>query len=234
MKKLCQIVEINLTRNAIRAIDTDSMLRKHYKYPKITGDEHKAIRRYQGTSLNVNHYLWEKHKGIETHNIKHPITGDKFDNDRIGDLDERIRHLDNTMKQHGTPSKLTVYSGTIHDPREHMNKEGIVHHSAYLSTSVDQKVAHSMALEKADYGNKYGEVENINKTAHVLKIHIPKGHPSIYCPGVDTQSSLTTEEKELVLPRGSNLKYMKTVKPNFPMSKENHDRTFVHHMRVVP
>ena len=222
MKKLCQIVEITLTRNAIRAVDVDSALKKHYKYPDISKDEYTAIRRHQMTSLRVNHYLWETHK--RNTQPSNPVAKDQdMDEYNIDEAKERIGYLDNAMKHHKTPSKLTVYSGSIHDPREHMNSDKVVHHPAYLSTSVDQKVAHDRAYIKSEGG-----------TIHVFKIHVPKGHPSIYCPGVNTPSSLTTEEKELILPRGSNLKYMKTVKPNFPMSKENHDRTFVHHMRVVP
>jgi hypothetical protein len=100
--------------------------------------------------------------------------------------------MDSGMERHKTPHKLTVYSGIKYDPGEKMDKNKIVHHPSYLSTSLDKFTAKGFS--------------NCTTNKHVLKIHVPKGHPGAY---VDHFSE-NPGEKEFILPRNTKLKYRGT------------------------
>jgi hypothetical protein len=199
MKKLNEILDIE--GDFKRADHVDKILKKHYYY---TEKNHKeAIRDYQRSfiSKNINHALWEKHKNP---NLKYTYN-------------ETTKKLDSAIHEFKTPHKLAVYSGTVHDPRELKNSEGIVHHPAYLSTSIKKDVAEGFSDDHKN--EEKGE-------AHILKIHVPKGHPGVYVPA--TESGLNYE-REFILPRGTNLKHIKTTKEDIG----NNSKRFTHHMKVV-
>jgi hypothetical protein len=211
MKPLKQIInEIDIIGQHKRTKAMHMIMHFHYNYENAT---HRAgIHNYNDShqSKLMNGYLWEKHKDPE--GFPHNET-----------TETNIRKLDSAIHEFKTPHKLAVYSGTKHDPRELKNSEGIVHHPAYLSTSIDESVGNRFAGYNASKDN-----QNIAHE-HVLKIHVPKGHPGVYVPSKGSNAFYDTE-KEFILPRGTNLKHIKTETKEYPFSFK---RKFIHHMKVV-
>lgn len=167
---------------------------KHYK------PEHAdALRDYTESSRDTNDMLWEHH-----HNNKgKPYIPDQEDIE--GDGGSHIHHLDNAIKSKLTPKPMTVYSGTKHDPRHMQKSGGMVHHPAYLSTSLDHKIAKNFAKMHGEEDVPDGDEDQHH---HILKINVPKGHPHAYLEnGITTN---TNEEHEVLLPRALNLKHVKT------------------------
>ena len=98
-----------------------------------------------------------------------------------------------------------------------MNSEKIVHHPAYLSASLGYRVARgfSQTGEKGD--------------RHVLAINIPKGSHGAYIG----EHSFSSDEKEFLLPRGSNLKYNKTEESKYEHPSFGMLKVHTHHMDLV-
>ena len=190
-----------------------NIIKKHYdkEYEdKIAPDEKKAIEDYQIDSREVNDYHWKKNK---KENIFSGIGKKHIENVTKG--------IDNVMSKSKTPHKLHVYSGTIHDPRNIKNDEGIVHHPAFLSTTINENFGRQRAKSHAI---RTGDAEG-----HMLKIHVPKDHPGIYVPSVNPDAVDTNEhEREFILPHGTNLKHIKTTIEEGKKKKLN-----IHHMKVV-
>ena len=96
-----------------------------------------------------------------------------------------------------------------------MNSEGILHHPAYLSTSLNKSTA-----------KRFSPHDNKNEK-NVLKIHVPEGSSGSYVGHI----SFNPKEKEFILPAGTNLKYHHT--------KIEVDRGYlnplfnVHHMNLI-
>jgi hypothetical protein len=208
MKPLKQIInEIDNKDQRKRTNAMHKIMRDHYNYEKTT-THRESIYNYNDSNQSklMNGYLWEKHKNPEG-----------FSQNESAETN--IRNLDSAINSHKTPHKLAVYSGTVHDPRELKNSEGIMHHPAYLSTSIDESVGNSFA-----HRNKTSD-KGINHT-HILKIHVPKGHPGAYVPATGLDLNY---EKEFILPRGTNLKHIKKTKEDI----SNNSKIFTHHMKVV-
>jgi hypothetical protein len=175
-------------------------LMNHYQYEpeEIKNIKDYTTKTHEGSgSARLNSYLWRKHH-------------DKSEHDEL--YEKRKQNLDKIMKMHKTPEEMHVYSGITYDPRNKMNSEGIVHHPAYLSTSLNREVART-----------FNRWDNDSKQFNMLKIHVPKNHPGIYVGNHTKWKS----EKELILPRGINLKHIKSEKSG--PSPFN----CLHHMEIV-
>ena len=118
-----------------------------------------------------------------------------------------------------------VYSGTRIDPREHMDENKIVNHPAYLSTSLDKQKAYLFSKKHSSRD------ENDIIHRHMLKIHVPKGSNGMY---VENNVGLRGE-KELILPRDTKLRHIKTEKKEetLPEDKNYKTHTHLHHMELV-
>jgi len=187
--------------------NSDNDLINHYS--KFSNKHKKALNNFTENSFDINDHLWRRHEG-STYIDKNAA--------------KKIPLLDEAINLHSTPKNLEVYSGIGYDPRYRKNKEGIVHHPAFLSTSLHKKVAEDFAQIHQEEG------ENGSKNHwHLLKINIPKGSHGAY---IDHISQLGGQ-KEFVLPRGSNMKYLKHTTEN--RTKENGYPTtmHIHHMEVV-
>jgi len=202
MKPLREILSPSQTMD--RANRTHLSILDHYN--NYSHEERPHLVSYMGDSRDLNSYHWEKHKN------------------NLGNLDklskqiheEQTQHIDTAIQRHKTPMKLAVWSGTMHDPRRLMNEQGIVHHPAYLSTSLSEEKAKMFA------GLHYSDSR---PEKHLMKIHIPQGHPGAYVGHFMTRPT----EREFILPRGTNLKHVKT-----EVTKDYSGDTYhVHHMRVV-
>lgn len=184
-------------------------LKNHYCNYGDAGNGYERkeyLRGYTNESEDINEYHWN---------------GNTHDNDK----NDQTRHLDEAMKVHKTPHPLTLYSGVRGDPRKRANALGIVKHPAYLSTSINPKIAKNFANSQIErsYSLKEGHT-------HTLKIHVPQGHPGAYVAHISEMPN----EKEFILPRESNLRLL-----GHKTTKEHHaiygDVTHhVHTAEVVP
>jgi len=193
-------------------------LHKHYKNIKYSDGESMSINSYTGAGYrDINGHLWDEHHGIKS-------SGDFK-------VKQHVNNMDTAMDKTSVPRDMHVWSGINYDPREHMNSEGIVHHPGYMSTSTRNGTAFSFSKSKNE--------KSLDK--HVMKIKVPKGHKGIYIPG----SQGHMYERELILPRGMNLKHIKTktiesdnkgARPWELSDMDHHDKKYtfhIHHMEVV-
>lgn len=173
----------------------EKRLESHYNFKN---DDHDRLKYYtDGNAYDLNNYLWSKYKTKKGHHsLMRPV---------------EVDNLNKTLNIHKTPENLTVYSGTGHDPRINKNSKGIFHHPAFMSTSLHPHIAR---LFSSTAGYKHQD----NYHYHVLRIHIPKGHPGAYVNHI----SDFTGQKEFILPSGMNFKYHGT-KEKSSLYKFNHD-----------
>jgi hypothetical protein len=179
-------------------------------YSKFSSRQLGHIHEYtKNEAAGINTHLWDDHAN-KTKNAK------KY-------FGPAIRSLDSAMKVHKTPENMTVYSSSIHDPREKKGPNNVVHHPAYLSTSIDPEIAHNRDVNSVYKDD--GEHHNI------LKIDVPAGSKGAYV----AHHSNYSIEKEFILPRGTKLLHHSTDTTIRP-ARSPHDsakHTHVHHMSVV-
>lgn len=180
-------------------------------YQNYTKEETHILHDYSKLS-SINSYLWDRHKKI--------IVKDK--NSKNNDL--YASKLDSAINRHKTPKNMTVYSGINFNPKDRINSEGIIHHPAYLSTSLKK----SIAINFASNHQKLDSEENIHN--HVLQIHVPKDHPGAYIGNI----SNSKEERELLLPKGLNMKLLGYHKKEYLLDKSGKKNIYhFHHMEIV-
>jgi len=178
-------------------------LANHYKFDK---SHHDDLDKFTGSSMQINSSLWNSR---DDHHRQ--IFGNSETNNRI-------KRLDSVLSLHKTPQEMTVYSGSQHDPRKMKNSEGIVHHPAYLSTSLKRNIAQGFANSNQTYNKDIHKAEK-----HLYKIKVPQGSS-----GAFVGHHGIAREEEFILPRGTNLKHEKTE------SKETPTKIYhTHHMSVV-
>jgi len=218
MKALRLIIESNYTKTNDQEFDdlnkTHAKLISHYT--GYNADENAYMRDYTGASHGINNFHWKQHKGEEVSLVsKVPY-------------EIRSQYIDSALAKHKTPMKLTVFSGVKGDPREKMNSEGVVHHPAYLSTSLNKRTGKDFGYDGEESGGVSGGTQY--GVHHVLKIKVPRGHPGAY---VDDFSK-NKGEHEFILPRGMNLRHIRT--QTFQTHNENQNYTEIiheHHMEIV-
>ena len=182
-------------------------LSKHYNF---TPEHEGHLKAHTDDSTDVNNYLWDKHEDVPEfgHDPHH---------------EHNIKKMDHALSAYKTPSNLIVYSGIHYDPRGRMNSEKVVHHPAYMSTSLDKDIAKGFASDKPASPRQA-------KGKHILAIHVPEGHPGAYVGHISHVSS----EREFVLPRDTKLKHIKTeseVESSRILRKPY--SLHIHHMEVV-
>jgi hypothetical protein len=179
-------------------------------YTNYSGEHKKVLEDYADSSASMNSTLWSRHKG------KPYKMGEEYHKDDF-------EHMDSAMGAHETPHEMTVHSGTMHDPRKMQNAEGVVHHPAYMSTSLDPHIAHKFAHTQA--------VRESSEDMHTLHIKVPAGSKGAYVGHLSGNAN--PSEREFVLPRGSNLKYHRTdVDYNGYTRNDQTFDVYHHHMSV--
>lgn len=153
----------------------DANLRKSQPLSSLSNDERMALVNYSAGSTGMNHHLETSAKEGKEPD---PIHG------RIS-----LSHLDKAVSKFKLP-KMTIFSGVAGNPNSKA-KEGILKKHSLISTSIDPKVAHDFSAPSGD--------------KHILRIHVPEGHPGFYF-GNDINRSSKPEEHELLLPRNTTLK----------------------------
>ena len=176
-------------------------LSKHYDLDKYFHEKHH-LKEYSDDSSGVNNYLWKKHKK------------EKMD-DEEKSFKEDVPHLDKALSTFRTHKDFTVHSGVIYNPIDKKNKEGVVHHPAYLSTSLER--GRASAFSDLKKGN----------VRHVISIKIPKGSKGAYIG----DHSYNQDEREFLIPRGANLKHIKTEvrEENHPIYGKGDEKLEVHY-----
>jgi hypothetical protein len=173
----------------------EGRLSAHYDGPVS-----QHLRDYTAMSGKINGHLWDKGSSTEH--------------------DQAISALDHATHEKKTPESFTAYSKSRHDPRE-LQSNGVVHHPAYLSTSIKQNVV------SGQYQGRNVEHKDGIKHHHIMNIHVPEGSPGVY---INYHSNVDNRAKEFLLPRGSNLQYHSTDTKKDNVSK-NHYHT--HHMSLI-
>ena len=180
----------------------ESKLNKHYD---DLDNHHDVLHKFTSDSRDVNSYLWNRHKDPkELHNES---------------IEHKVHRLDSAVNHHHTPEDMVVWSKSKHDPRHIKNVDDIVHHPAYLSTSIKKSVA------EQHFQGRNKVVHDGITHHHVYRIEVPKGHPGVYIPD---HHSVDFRAKEFVLPRGTNMKHIKT-----ETVEDGATHYHTHHMKVI-
>jgi hypothetical protein len=223
MKTLRQILNESVDSDHKRLSDLHKLSRDDTR--------EKNLRWYTGMgAAGMNSRLWTDYK-------KQPR------NSVVSDVGKQIKDVHDITTSYQAPKALTVYSGTKHDPRKSLNSEGIFHHAAFLSTSLNEETAHIFSRHHSTYDNSSGKTII---SRHVLKIKVPKGKKCFYVgnsllktwnvPQQHLEQALKSHEHELILPDATNLKYSHTKASKLKKSygdPHSHVQTLTHHMEVV-
>ena len=185
----------------------DQELSKHYDHYSDQQEDH--ITKYSNGSGKLNDYLHERYRNPEKdHNPRH---------------EKDIKKMDDVVYQHRTPSSMIVHSGVpesphhiIHGQGGYENKEGgHVVLPAYTSTSLSLKLASNFAKSDKEANeylakkhnnpkfltHKHHDMKDTVGFKHMLKIHVPKGHPGAYV----AHKSYYGHEYEHILPRETHI-----------------------------
>ena len=227
MKKLNDILEAWETS---KEPSHNDMVKTRKKYEEIIknypeeGENNAGIKNaYSLSSRDLNSYHWDNHQGKKY--------DDKYTKEEH--YKENTESMDKAIYADRAPHPIQVYSGTRHDPREIKNEKGIVHHPAYLSVSHSRDIAENFAkrnsyIDKSTEEDKEKYGPNIRVYhRHLLKFTIPKGHPA---------AVINRGEQEFVLPRGTNLKHVKTDIQSHTEEKyglKHFYHNHIHHMKIV-
>lgn len=216
-KKIDEAVDPSQTKEQIHK--EHLKLANHYEYDGDQ-DEHDTevshISRYTKASRPLNSAMHERALGKDV--PKHS-------------LEDGMRKV---VNKHKTPYDMTVYSGVRQSP-EHLiksqnghktGKGGEAHTSHFTSTSISKEQASGFAM--SDDHSKYSKGEYKDKPAvHMLKIHVPKGHPSAYV----AHHSEHENEKEMILPPNTKLHIHHT--PDIEKDSSGF-HTAIWHAHVIP
>jgi hypothetical protein len=149
-------------------MDVHDALMKHYRGAH---DKYETVLRTYGRgSSSLNHHLM----GAKP---KDPIP------------DQALR-LDHALRHQNTPDNLVVYSGISNEHAGKVRSSDVVHHPAFLSTSLRMSTAQMFSSSQA--------------SRDILKIHVPADHPGAYVGDLTNQHS---HEREFILPRGLKLRF---------------------------
>lgn len=172
-----------------------SDLQRHYR-PALYSDDHAvALKQYTHAMSNLNYKL------LKGHNL---LTGDKH----------TMKHLDSAINKQHSPDNMILWSGADADHSETLQRENVVHHPSYISTSISPKIAMGFAVEKG---------------GDLIKIHLPAGHPGIFIP---PHMSSIPSEKEFILPRNLRLRVDHSKRQRFVHDMHKQRSGFIHHVFV--
>jgi hypothetical protein len=139
----------------------------HYRHAHDKYGVHLST--YGRGSSNLNHSLMYPEKGKS--------------------VPEQALKLDHALSHTHTPDNLIVYSGISSDHAAKIRSNDVVHHPAFLSTSLRLSTAQFFS------GSHYSR--------DVLKIHVPANHRGVYIGDVSGPNYI---EREFLLPRGLKLR----------------------------
>jgi hypothetical protein len=130
------------------------------------------------------------------------------------DVPEQAIKLDHALTHQSTPDGLVLYSGISNEHAAKVRASDVVHHPAFLSTSLRMSTAQMFSQSQG--------------SRDILKIHLPAGHRGAY---IGDLSGKNSHEKEFLLPRGLKLRFHrdKTL-----IAKTKQGDFTVHHATIEP
>jgi len=144
-------------------------------------DEHKyAIKNYTDGSYGINSHLI--HDGHDEEAVKN------------GPYANQVKNMDAAIDSHPLP-KMTVYSGIKFHPHQKTTPDGLLKTTAYISTSINPQTSHGFTSDVSHGGER---------AKHILRIHVPEGHPGFFT-GNDNEFT-NHNEHEVILPRNTRYK----------------------------
>jgi hypothetical protein len=140
-------------------------LDKHYDDNLRDHRNIEDINSYTQGSFNFNNQLIRAHRnGV-----------DKLESESY---EKRKHRLDEILTHAEAPEHITTFSGLGFDPRKHMNENNELHSPAYISSSINPRVANSFAVhlskETGEKSNAFDFDEKEHEN-HILKIDVPRG-----------------------------------------------------------
>lgn len=161
----------NRNVNGREGIDSLSKELKDHYHPHFDDHPDKDhVIDYTRSSSSFNKALLRSHKSgvsdIEPNDFLDERTADRY-NKRKDGIDKAITSIP-------APKDFDTFSGLGFDPRHHIDENNVMHSPAYISSSIDPRIAHSFAAELDSKTGKSPESYNVDIEKHMLKIPIKK------------------------------------------------------------
>ena len=130
-------------------------------------------------------------------------------------LNKRRNGIDRAITSTPAPKDFDTFSGIGFDPRHLMDENNVIHSPAYISSSINPKIAHSFAHEIDPKTNKSPRYPDDESEKHILRIPVKQYQTN--GSYVDSISNFGTKEghigeQEVLIKRGQNLKINPTPK----------------------
>lgn len=190
-------------------------LKKHYHEDLSNHPDSNHVVDYTKGSGELNRALLRSHKSGASE-IEPVDNGYSYTSEKTAmSLNDRRNGIDKAITATPAPKDFDTFSGIGFDPRRIMDENNVIHSPAYLSSSIDPRIAHSFSQEMdpktgespRDFGS---EVEK-----HILRIPVKQYQTNgAY---VDSISNFGTKdgqlgEREFLHPRGQKYKIDPTPK----------------------
>jgi len=190
-------------------------LTNHYHEDLSNHPDSNHVVDYTKGSSELNGALLRSHRS-GTSDIEPVDDGYNYMSEKSAEMhNERRNGIDKAITSIPAPKDFDTYAGVGFDPRRIMNEKNEMHSPAYLSSSIDPRIAHSfsqeMDIKTGESPRDYGaEVEK-----HILRI--PVNQYQTNGAYVDSISNFGTKEgqvgeKEFLHPRGQKYKIDPTPK----------------------
>lgn len=186
-------------------------------YTEASAINHQLIHHATGKAS----YLDSSHEHYLAKKPKFPEKNSLIFSQRNRQLNNQKRHLDHAISSNKLKSKAVVYHGTSFNPHEFASKhpDRHIHMPSYTSTSTSSEMA-------ADFSHPHYNPDKPSKdNAHVLRIHLPKGHEALPI----LHRSHHDHEHEVLLHRDSKFKISEK-----PTHSVDHGHKVVHYWDAHP
>jgi hypothetical protein len=206
----------NKNVNGGQGIDSlHAELTNHYHEDLSNHPDSNHVVDYTKGSSELNGALLRSHRSGAS-DIESVDDGYNYMSEKSAEMhNERRNGIDKAISSIPAPKDFDTYAGVGFDPRRLMDQNGVVHSPAYLSSSIDPRIAHSFSHELDSRTGQSprdndGEIEK-----HILKIPVKQYQTNgVY---VDSISNFGTKEgqlgeKEFLHPRGQKYKIDPTPK----------------------
>lgn len=190
-------------------------LRDHYHEDLSNHPDMDHVHQYTRGSTELNGALIRSHKS-GTSEIESVDDGHNYMSEKAAErLNERKNGIDKAITATPAPKDFDTFSGIGFDPRRHMDENNVIHSPAYLSSSIDPRIAHSFANEIDPRTGKSPIYADDQPEKHILRIPVKQYQTN--GSYVDSISNFGTKdgqigEKEFLHARGQKYKIDPTPK----------------------
>ena len=189
----------------------------------------------------IQDYSYVHHEELND-NLHH--SGGKVPHKITDDNDNKVldKHLSGALKTMKSPMDFHTYVGLKHNPENIPVTNGIkkaVHHG-YTSTSLSDNVAEAFASTNLPNtmtnSESHPRFNRLFNSAHVLKLHIPKGSHGAYIE----PHTMSNHEEEYLIHKGAQFHidpkptiHPTTIKNETDGTKHNHSKVIMWHGHLV-